>query len=87
MTLAIQLPPREDQQVFNLHVWRRMLDNPELAKIEGRFETDRHGHILRSPRFRGTGVQCAEAWSAAPLITSGTTGELRSFAVAVTLRW
>lgn len=49
MSLAIQLPPREDQQEFNLRVWQRMLDDSELAKIEGRFETDRHGHILMSP--------------------------------------
>ena len=49
MSLAIQLPPRDDQQEFNLRVWQRMLDDPELAKIEGRFETDRHGHILVSP--------------------------------------
>ena len=49
MSLAIQLPPREDQQEFNLRVWMRILDDPDLAKIEGRFETDRHGHILMSP--------------------------------------
>ncbi len=49
MSLAIQLPPRADQQEFNLRVWQRMLDDPELAKIEGRLETDRHGHILMSP--------------------------------------
>lgn len=34
MRFAIQLPPRADQQEFNLRVWRRMLDDPELAKIE-----------------------------------------------------
>lgn len=49
MSLAIQLPPREDQQEFNLRVWTRVLDDPALAKIEGRIETDRHGHILMSP--------------------------------------
>ena len=49
MSLAIQLPPRQDQQEFNLQAWRRMIDDPELAKIEGRLETDRHGHILMSP--------------------------------------
>ncbi len=49
MSLAIQLPPRADQQEFNLRVWQRMLDDPALAKIEGRLETDRHGHILMSP--------------------------------------
>lgn len=49
MSLAIHLPPREEQQGFNLQVWQRMLEDPQLAKIEGRLETDRHGHILMSP--------------------------------------
>lgn len=49
MSLAIHLPPREDQQGFNLRVWERMLEDPQLAKIEGRLETDRHGHVLMSP--------------------------------------
>jgi len=49
MSLAIQLPPRKDQQEFNLRVWQRMIEDPALARIEGRFETDRHGHILMSP--------------------------------------
>mgnify|MGYP001312312053 CR=1 FL=1 len=49
MSLAIQLPPRDDQQEFNLRVWERLLADPELAKIEGRFETDRHGHIIMTP--------------------------------------
>lgn len=48
MSLAIQLPPREDQQEFNLRVWEKMLADPELARIDGRFETDRHGHIIMS---------------------------------------
>lgn len=49
MSLAIQLPPRDDQQEFNLRVWERLLADPELAKLEGRIETDRHGHILLTP--------------------------------------
>ncbi|MCW1887109.1 Uma2 family endonuclease [Luteolibacter flavescens] len=49
MSLAIQLPLRGDQTEFNLRVWERLLADPELAKITGRFETDRHGHILMSP--------------------------------------
>jgi len=49
MSLAIQLPPREDQQTFNLDAWQRVLADPELAKIEARIETDRHGHVLMSP--------------------------------------
>ena len=49
MSLAIHLPPREDQQDFNLRVWERLQADPELAKIEGRIETDRHGHIIMTP--------------------------------------
>jgi hypothetical protein len=49
VSLAIHLPPREDQQGFNLRVWQRMLEDPQLAKIEGRLETDLHGHIVMSP--------------------------------------
>jgi Uma2 family endonuclease len=49
MSIAIQLPPRDDQREFNLLAWKKMLADGELAKIEGRLETDRHGHILMSP--------------------------------------
>jgi len=49
MSLAIQLPLRKDQTEFNLRVWERLLADPELAKITGRFETDRHGHIIMTP--------------------------------------
>ncbi len=49
MSLAIQLPPREDQREFNLRVWERLLADPELARIDRRFETDRHGHLIMSP--------------------------------------
>ncbi|HEU0038574.1 MAG TPA: hypothetical protein VFR76_04815 [Verrucomicrobiae bacterium] len=44
-TLTIELP----QTVFNLHRWAELLADPELAKFEGRIETDRHGHIIMSP--------------------------------------
>lgn len=49
MSLAIQLPPRDDQQEFNLRVWEWLVADPELAKLEGRIETDRHGYILLTP--------------------------------------
>lgn len=49
MSLAIQLPLREDQTEFNLRIWERLLADPELARIDGRFETDRHGHLIMSP--------------------------------------
>ena len=49
MSLVIQLPVREDQQEFNLRVWEGLQADPELAKIEGRIETDRHGQIIMTP--------------------------------------
>lgn len=49
MGIAIQLPPRTDQTEFNLRVWERLLADRELAKLAGRFETDRHGHVIMSP--------------------------------------
>lgn len=49
MSLAIQLPPRGDQKEFNLRVWERLIADPELAKIPGRFETNRHGQIVMTP--------------------------------------
>ena len=47
--MAIQLPPREDQMEFNLRIWEELLADPELAKVEGRIETDRHGRIIMTP--------------------------------------
>lgn len=49
MSLAIQLPAREDQTEFNLRIWERLLADPDLAKVDGRIETDRHGHIIMTP--------------------------------------
>lgn len=49
MSLAIQLPPREDQVEFNLRVWERVLADPALARIEGRIETNRHGQVIVTP--------------------------------------
>jgi Uma2 family endonuclease len=48
-TLTIELPPRPEQTEFNLRRWEQALANPELRKIEGRIETDRHGRIIMSP--------------------------------------
>lgn len=47
--LTIELPAHSAQTVFNLRRWAELLDDRELAKIEGRIETDRHGHIIMSP--------------------------------------
>jgi Uma2 family endonuclease len=48
-TLTISLRPQRAQTVFNLRRWDELLADAELAKVEGRIETDRHGHILMSP--------------------------------------
>jgi Uncharacterized protein conserved in cyanobacteria len=48
-TLTIELPSQHEQTAFNLRRWSELLSDPELAKIEGRIETDRHGHIIMSP--------------------------------------
>jgi Uma2 family endonuclease len=48
-TLTLELRPREQQTTFNLRRWQEALADPELQKIPGRVETDRHGRIIMSP--------------------------------------
>jgi Uma2 family endonuclease len=48
-TMTIELPPQARQTELNLRRWAELLGDPELAKVEGRIETDRHGHIIMSP--------------------------------------
>jgi Uma2 family endonuclease len=48
-TLTLELPPHKAQTIFNLRRWAQVLADPELARIEGRVETDRHGHVIMSP--------------------------------------
>lgn len=48
-TLTIELPPQRTQTAFNLRRWGEVLAHRELAKIEGRIETDRHGQIMMNP--------------------------------------
>jgi Uma2 family endonuclease len=48
-TLTIALRSQPAQTAFNLRRWEGLLADADLAKIEGRVETDRHGHILMSP--------------------------------------
>src|SRR5437588_5847719 len=48
-TLTLELPPQKTQTAFNLRRWTELLANRELAKVEGRIETDRHGRIIMSP--------------------------------------
>jgi Uma2 family endonuclease len=47
--LTIELPPHKAQTRLNLRRWSELLGDAELAKFEGRIETDRHGHIIMSP--------------------------------------
>lgn len=47
--LTIELPSQKAQTAFNLQRWEEVLADPELAKIEGRVETDRYGHVIMSP--------------------------------------
>ena len=47
--LTIKLPPHETQTEFNLRRWDELLADREMAKIEGRVETDRFGHVIMSP--------------------------------------
>jgi Uma2 family endonuclease len=48
-TVTIELPAQATQTAFNLRRWAELIDAPELARIEGRIETDRHGQIIMSP--------------------------------------
>ena len=48
-TLSLELPAQEKQTAFNLRRWAELLENQELAKFEGRVETDRYGRIVMSP--------------------------------------
>ena len=48
-TLTIELPQHRAQAAFNSRRWDELLADAELAKFEGRIETDRHGQIIMSP--------------------------------------
>jgi Uma2 family endonuclease len=48
-SLTLELPLHEKQRAFNLRRWAELLADRELTRIEGRIETDRHGHIIMSP--------------------------------------
>jgi Uma2 family endonuclease len=47
--LTLELPPHKTQTPFNLRRWAELLPDRELARVEGRIETDRHGRIIMSP--------------------------------------
>ncbi len=48
-SLTIELPSQSDQTDFNLRRWAELVADPKWIKVEGRVETDRHGHVLMSP--------------------------------------
>ena len=48
-TLTLELRPHQTQTAFNLRRWAELVGDRELAKIEGRIETDRHGRIIMRP--------------------------------------
>src|SRR2546428_1674046 len=48
-TLTIELPPHRTQTEFNMRRWAELLADRELARFEGRVETDRYGHVIMSP--------------------------------------
>src|SRR5437870_2472177 len=45
-TLTIELPDHRAQAAFNLRRWEELLAEPELARFEGRIETDRYGRMI-----------------------------------------
>lgn len=51
--LTIELPARADQTAFNIRRWSELLADRDLgrnlARVQGRIETDRHGHIIMYP--------------------------------------
>jgi Uma2 family endonuclease len=48
-TLTIELPEQTAQTQFNLRRWAELLADRELARIEGRVETDRFGYVIMTP--------------------------------------
>jgi Uma2 family endonuclease len=48
-TLTIELPSQQGQRAFNERRWMELLADSGLARVEGRIETDRHGHIIMTP--------------------------------------
>ncbi len=48
-SLTIELPPQKTQTEYNLRRWSELLQDPKVARLEERVETDRFGHIIMSP--------------------------------------
>ena len=72
-TLTIELPPQRTQTAFNLRRWAELLADPEMRKIVGRVETDRHGQIIMSPPAAAShgGYQSEIAFLLRSLMRSG----------------
>ncbi|HEY2082355.1 MAG TPA: Uma2 family endonuclease [Verrucomicrobiae bacterium] len=72
-TLTIKLPSQRAQTDFNLRRWNELLGDPEVAKIEGRVETDRYGHVIMSPppAARHGSFQSEIAYSLRSLMQTG----------------
>ena len=48
-TLTIALPSHQAQRALNERRWAELLADADLARVEGRIETDRHGRIIMTP--------------------------------------
>ncbi|MBI5768659.1 MAG: Uma2 family endonuclease [Verrucomicrobia bacterium] len=48
-SLTIALRSQGTQTEFNLRRWAELVADPKWIRVEGRVETDRHGHVLMSP--------------------------------------
>jgi Uma2 family endonuclease len=61
------------QAAFNLRRWAEISADAELARVEGRVETDRHGHVLMSPppAARHGSLQSEIAYLLRTLMSSG----------------
>ncbi len=49
MAVTIALPVRPDQTEFNLVRWAEVIADTSYAALDGRFETDRYGHVVHMP--------------------------------------
>jgi len=49
MPLTIELPSRKSLLAFNRRRWAELIADQSLARLPGRVETDRYGHIIMSP--------------------------------------
>jgi Uma2 family endonuclease len=59
-TLTLEPQPLKTRTAFNLRRWAELCTYRELAKLEGRIETDRYGHIIMFPPAETShgGSQC-----------------------------